>query len=212
MGFLDLIGSAASFLASTVSTLGGALMGVASNLIKVAGPLLDKVGGAIQMVAVLLDILKPDEKPEELGAKALVSDKKPEDFDSNAEYINYLRNEVQLDKEKFDKASVTEKIVRTAVGASLVANGIEEKKGFNIPLTFWVKVAQQTFKAKEINSLIDTFKADNLDKFIASSEGKLSYKDEVKTGDKLVEMYKDLEPNLSNEEIEEKVMKLEVTK
>jgi hypothetical protein len=212
MGFLDFVGSALSGAASFLSTLSGSLAGTANNLLKVAGPLLEKVGGAVQMVAVLLDVLKPDEKPEELGAKALVADKKPEDFDSNAGYINYLRNEVQLDKEKFDKASVTEKVIHMAIGTSLVSKSIEEKKGFNIPLTFWVKVAGQALKAKEINALIDTFKADNLDKFTAYSEGKLNYKDEIKTGDKLVKMYKELEPNLSNEEIEQKVMKLEVTK
>ena len=216
MGFLNLLGnaisSAASVITDAISSLGGALAGSANNLLKMAGPLLGPIGKAIEMVAILLDVLKPDEKIEELGEKALIADKKPENFDSNADYINYLRNEVQLDKEKFEKASTMEKMARTAVGASIVNKGIEEKKGGVIPTMFWVKVAEQALKAKEINALIDNFKTDSLDKFVAYSEGKLSYKDEVKTGGKLVDMYKELEPNLSNEEIEKKVMNFEVTK
>lgn len=210
MGLFSSVSSAATFVSNAVSTIGGALAGAASNLLKVAGPLLGQVGTVIQVVGILLNILKPNEEVEELGAKALEAEQKPEDFDSNAEYIDYLRNEIKLDKEKFEKATDVEKIARTAVGASIVAKGIEEKKGFDIPTIFWVKVAEQALKAKEINALIDAFKGDKLETFVDYADGKLSYKDEVKTGDKLTEMYKDLEPELSKEEIEEKVMKLEV--
>ena len=40
-------------------------------------------------------------------------------------------------------------------------------------------------------------------------KGNLDYKTETKTGNMLVKMYKDLEPNLSIEEIEEKIMSME---
>ena len=207
-----LVSGAISAISSVVSTIGGALAGVASNLLKLAGPLLGQVSTVIKVVGILLNILKPNEEVEELGAKALEAEQKAEDFSSNAEYIDYLRNEIKLDKEKFEKANEVEKIARTAVGASIVTKGIEENKGFEIPTMFWVKVAEQALKAKEINALIDAFKGDKLGTFIDYSDGKLCYKDEVKTGDKLTEMYKELEPELSKEEIEEKVMKLEVEK
>lgn len=205
--FCSLVDSAVSVVTSAVSSV---LSGAAVSLLKLAGPLLGPMGLAIQAVGALLGILKPNENIEELGAKAMEADKKPEDFDSNAEYIDYLRNEVTLDQEKFKKATEVEKAARTAVGASIVVKGIEENKGYKIPTIFWVKVAEQALKAKEIDALIDTFKEDKLDSFVAYSEGKLGYKDEVKTGDKLVDMYSELEPNLSKEEIEAKVMKLEV--
>jgi len=207
-----LVSGAISAISSVVSTIGGALAGVASNLLKLAGPLLGQVSTVIKVVGILLNILKPNEEVEELGAKALEAEQKAEDFNSNAEYIDYLRKDIKLDKEKFEKANDVEKIARTAVGASIVTKGIEENKGFEIPTMFWVKVAEQALKAKEINALIDAFKGDKLGTFIDYSDGKLSYKDEVKTGDKLAEIYKGLEPELSKEEIEEKVMKLEVEK
>lgn len=216
MGFWSSVGSvfssAVSFVSSAVSAVGSALSSAASTLLKVSGLQFGLVGTIIQAVATLIGVLKPDDKIEELGAKALESDKKPEDFDSNAEYIDYLKNEIQLDKEKFDNASKVEKIARTAIGASIAVKGIEEKKGFDIPALFWVKVAEQALKSKEINAIIDTFKEDKLEKFVAYSEGKLDYKDEMKTGDKLVDMYSQLEPNLSKDEIESKVMKMEATR
>lgn len=213
MGFWSSIGDAvssvASFVSNTVSSIGGALAGAANTLLKVAGPMLGNVGNVIQLVATFFDVLKPNDNIEELGAKAMIADKKPEDFDSNADYINYLRNEIELDKAKFDKADAVEKSARTAVGASISAKGIEEKTGTRIPAEFWVAVTEQSLKAKDISAIIHAFKEDKLDDYIAFTKGELSPKNELNTGDKLVDMYKNLEPNLTAEEIEDKVMKME---
>ena len=216
MGLLSVLGSivssACSLTSSAVSSLGGALAGAASTLLKVAGPYLGPIAQIIQVVGMLLDIMKPGDDVDELGAKAMESDKKPEDFDSNAEYIDYLREEVKLDKEKFDKAGDVEKMARTAVGASIVAKGIGEQKGFDIPLETWVAMAKLnlTDKVEEVDKLLETFKDGKLEDFAKYVDGKLDIKKEGEIGDDLVEMYKELEPNTSIEEIEDKVMKMDV--
>ncbi|CAA6814428.1 MAG: Unknown protein [uncultured Thiotrichaceae bacterium] len=215
MGFWSSVGSAissaVSFVSNAVSSIGGALAGAASGLLKVAGPLLGDVTTVIQLVAKFFNVLKPSDNVEELGAKAMQADKKPEDFDSNAEYIDYLRNEIELDKEKFNKAGPVERSARTAVGASIASKGIEEAKGINIPAEFWVKVTEQSLKTNEISSIIQAFKDNKLEDYVAFSKGELSPKDEIKTGDKLAEIYKDLDPSLTDEEIEDKIMKMEAT-
>ncbi len=216
MGFWSSVGSfvssACSVVSSAVSSIGGALASAASTMLKVAGPWLGPIGQVIQVVSLLLDVLKPGDNIEEIGAKAMESDKKPEDFDSNAEYIDYLRDEVTLDKEKFEKAGDVEKIVRTAVGASVVAKGIEDKKGFDIPLEAWISMAklELTNKAEEVDKLLETFKDGKLEDFSKYVDGKLDIKKEGEIGDTLVEMYQELEPNSSIEEIEAKVMKMDV--
>jgi len=201
------------FFSGLCSAVSSALAGAASSLIKMAGPLLGPVGQMIQIVSILMDVLKPGEKIEEIGAKAMQADsKKPEEFDNNAEYIEYLRSEVKLDQVKFDKAGEVEKAARTAVGASIVAKAIEEKKGFDIPMETWVAMAKlnMTDKAKEIDTLLETFKDGKLEDFAKYVDGKLDIKKEGEVGDTLVEMYKELEPNSSIEDIETKVMKMEV--
>lgn len=215
MGFWSSVGSAissaASFVSNAVSSIGGALAGAAGSLLKVAGPQIGMVANVIQLVAKFFGVLKTNDNVDELGAKAMQADKKPEDFDSNAEYIDYLRNEIELDKEKFNKASPIEKAARTAVGASIASKGIEEAKGVNIPAEFWVKVSEQDLKTNEISSIIEAFKDNKLDDYVAFSKGELSPKDEIKTGDKLAEIYKDLDPSLTEEEIDDKIMKMETT-
>jgi putative Mn2+ efflux pump MntP len=211
-GLGSMISSAVSVVASAIGSIGGSLAASTSTFLKVAAPWLGTVIQVIQIVSMLLDILKPGDNVEEFGAKAMEADKKPEDFDSNAEYIDYLRNEVKLDQEKFDSATEPEKMARMAVGASIVAKGIEEKKGFDIPLTMWVAMAKIGLddKATEIDKILETFKNGKLEDFVKYTEGKLDAKKELEIGDSLVDMYKELEPNMSEKDIENKVMKMDV--
>ena len=218
MGFWSSVGSFCSSVVSSVvsaaSSLGSALVSSASKLLDIAGKQLGPVAMIIQIVAALIGVLTKDDDVEELGAKAMQPEsKKPEDFDSNAEYIDYLREEVKLDKEKFDKAGDVEKAARTAVGSTIVAKGISEQKGFDIPLETWVAMAKLnlTDKAQEVDKLLETFKDGKLEDFAKYVDGKLDIKKEGEIGDDLVDMYKELESNTSIEEIEDKVMKMDVS-
>ena len=47
-------------------------------------------------------IIAPNEDAEELGDKVMRADKKPEDFDSTNEYIEYLRNEIKSSREEIE--------------------------------------------------------------------------------------------------------------
>jgi len=216
MGFFSDVGSALSSAVSMVSNMVsslGPLAETAAKMLGVVGKYLGPVVQIIQIVGMLLKVLMPEDDIEEMGAKAMEADKKPEDFDSNAEYIDYLRDEVQLDKEKFDKANDIEKAARTAVGATIVAKGIGEQKGFDIPLTAWVAMAKLNLsdKAEEVDKLLETFKNGKLEDFAKYVDGKLDIKKEGEIGDDLVEMYKELEPNCSIEEIENRVMKMDTS-
>jgi hypothetical protein len=216
MGFWGSVGSfvssAVSAISSVASSIGSALASSAGNFLKVASPWLGSVMQVIEVVSTLLGILNSKDNIEELGAKAMEADKKPEDFDSNAEYIDYLRNDIELDREKFENATDVEKTARQAVGASIVIKGIEEKKGFEIPVTTWVAMAKLGLgdKAEEIDKILDTFKDGKLEDFVDYTEGKLEVKKELEVGDSLVEMYQELEPSMSIEEIEDKVMNMDL--
>lgn len=216
MGFWSAISSGisavCSVVSSAVSSIGRAVSTCATKLIELAGNSLSKVVEAIKKVGVALGVIEPEVNIEELGAKAMEADKKPEDFEYISDYIQYLKDEVQLDKEKFEKAEKKDKFARKAVGAAIVSKGIEEKKGVNIPEDFWVEAARHKMKSEEIDKMIDMFKENKMDNNFADyCKGNLKYKDEVKTGNLLVKMYKELEPNLSIEEIEDKIMGMEGT-
>jgi hypothetical protein len=211
MGLLDsfcsFVSSAVSVISSALGSAIGSIGDVAAKLLKVAGPWLGAVGQVVSIVATLIGVLKEGDNIEELGAKALDSDKKPEDFDSNAKYIAYLRNEVVMDREKFDRAGDMEKAVRTAVGVSVAAKGVEEKKGFDIPMEAWIAMAKLGFeeKAKEVDTILETFKGDGLKDFADYVDGKLDEDKELQVGDTLVEMYKELDPAARPDDLENKV-------
>ncbi len=211
--FFSMISGAISVITNAISSIGGSLAAAASNFLKVAAPWLGVVIQIVQVVATLLNIINKDEDIEGLGAKAMQSDsKKPEEFNCNIDYIDYLSNEVELNKEKFEQANDVEKVARSAVGASIVVKGIEERKGFEIPAEVWVQMAKINLadKANEIDKILDTFKNDKFDSFIEYTKGNLDEKKEFEVKSNFTEMYRELEPNATEEEIENKVMKMEI--
>jgi len=217
MGFWSSVGDFCSRAIDTVcsvaSSLGSGLTTAASTLLKVAGPYLNSISTIVQFVGIFFDVISARDNPEELGAKAMQSDKQPEDFNSNAEYIDHLRNEIKLDQAKFDNPSTDDKAARTAVGISIVAKGIQETKGFDIPIEAWVALARVGLDKKsnldEVNTILDTFKDGKLESFSDYTKGDLDAKKELEVGDRLVKMYQKLEPTLSEEKIELKVMKMD---
>lgn len=121
MGFWS---SVSSFVSSACSVIGGAVSKIGSEIVKVATSiaslgvsLAEKVGEAIKSVGISLGIIRPEESMEELGEKAMLSEKTPNDFDSISEYIDHLRNDVVIDKEKLDSLSDAEKLARSSIGA-----------------------------------------------------------------------------------------------
>ncbi len=218
MGFLSGLGSfvsgAVSAISSAIGSVGGALGGIATAATKMLGLALPHIGlvvDAISMVGKLLAVLNEKDDPEELGAKAISTDKKPEDFDTFNDYIDFLRNDVEIDKEKLENSDKTTKLANTVLGASITAKGIEEKLNSNIPLSFWKDVAVQALKSNEIVKTIEKYKENNvsLEKYSDFVDGKLDFKERLENKNILVEAYKELEPKLSDEEIETKVFKME---
>lgn len=204
------VSSAISVVSSVVSTVGKALVTGATKLLEVAGKNLETIANVIEIVGKVLDVIGQNENVDKLGGKAMQSEKTPEDFDKISEYIEYLKNDVELDIDKFNNAKVEDKFARKAIGATIISKGIEEKKDILIPIDFWKEVTKQEMGSTEINKIIDLFKDNNMDnKFSEYMNGKLKYTDEVKVGKMVVDMYRELEPNMTIEQIEDKVMKME---
>lgn len=213
-GICSFVSGAVSAISSAFGSL-GSLVSVASNFLKVASPYLGIIGNIISIVGNLLGVKKEDESLEEIGAKAMKSDKKPENFDSYNDYIKHLRENIKLDKEEMENASKELKLARTAVGATVVSKGIEEKKEMEISVDTWVAMAKAGLDGKidVVNLILDTFKDKNEQKDFANYvDGKAGFKEEKIVTDKLTDIYKSLEPNASDIDIEKKVMDMDKSK
>lgn len=218
MGFWSAIGSfvgsVCSAISSAVSSLGSSLSTFATKIVELAGPLLETVGKIASLVAKFLGVTEELENPLELGLRAEMSDKKPEDFDSYKDYINYIKNEVKIDEEKLKNASDIDKAKYSAIGSGILIKGIEDKKDMDIGADVFValaKIGMETLDkmggARGIDAILDTFKDGKLSEFAKYVSGDLnSVKDKIMVSDKLTETFKNLNPEMDIKDIQKEVM------
>lgn len=216
MGIFSAIGNffsgAVSLVSNAISSIGSSLANFATSfLIKLPFPNINIVIKAIIFIAKMLGVTEEGEKIEEIGAKALESDKKPEDFDSTQQYIEHLRNDIKLDTEKFNKSTDAEKLAYNAIGVSIVSKGISEKMELkeDIPVDFWVEAGLQKLSSIETKSFLERFTSNdmNLD-FGEYLKGNLSITENKKYFSVISETLKELNPEMNNNEIEDKVFEM----
>ena len=204
------VSSACSAIGSVASKIGSSIASAATSIVNLGVSLAAKVGEAIKNVGISLGVIRPDEGMEELGEKAMLSEKTPDDFDSISDYIGHLRNDVVINKDKFDSLSDAEKLARSSIGASITLKGINEKLDTVVSPAFMATVATQDLEAKEIIATIKAYKEKNLntDDYSLYLKDELSIDESHKHSSALVEAYQKLEPELTTEQIEDKVMEL----
>ena len=122
-------------LSSAVSGFAGAL-GVVGATIGLAP--LQVVVAAVVVVSKLAEALglkkEMEDEPDELAMKAECADKKPEDFDTTEEYINYLHKEIKLDieqQERVRKMSPDQRSAYQLTGSYLYLKASAEKLGLD---------------------------------------------------------------------------------
>lgn len=163
--FSSAIGSVCSAVCSAVSSvcssIGGAIMGGIGSLALVISPWLSIAVAVISVLAEIFTEKPKEEKPEELGMKAEQADKKPEDFDSINDYIEYLRQEIKVDAAKLENLSEEERMKYQAVGLGLYVKNIEEKQGMKLDPAFLKVVPEMInlgYTAQDIGNLMQSMK------------------------------------------------------
>ena len=192
MGFWGAVCGAIGGICSAIGgALGGAL-GIAATAIAglVGSPIFGAVVGLISLVSTVLGLTKKDEKQEELGAKAMLSDKKPEDFDSYQAYIDHI-SEIKLTPEMKDRLKTDDafKTQCTSVGASMQWYGLNEKMGINMDIPSLVKLVEAGVKTPEqFQAIASTFKSKEVEPKISDAmECKLPMKEKAEVMDTLKE-------------------------
>ncbi|MCM1123518.1 MAG: hypothetical protein NC416_13125 [Eubacterium sp.] len=144
MGFISFftgaISAVGNFISGAVSSIGSFIGGFAKGVVgavaKIGIGSIEVVAGAINFVGeVMHEIvnllgIKSEVSPEILGAKAVQAEQNIEDFDGDAEaYIQYLKEEIELDKEKFNQMTSEEKLGCEVIGITLETKAVEKKLG-----------------------------------------------------------------------------------
>ena len=210
MGIFSAIGGFVSGLCSSIGGAIGGFLGTAATAIAglVGGPVFGAVVALISAISTIIGLTKKDEKQEELGAKASLSDKKPQDFDSYQAYIDHVSN-IELTPEIKDKLKNDEsfKTECTTMGASLQWYGLNEKIGIMMDIPSFTKLVESGIKTPEqFQTIANTFKSKEVEPKISDAiEYKLPMKERTEVLDTLKEGVDKLE---DSKEIFEKLDKM----
>lgn len=146
MGFLS---SCCSLASSCFSAMGSALSGVFTALTTGLMPFLAVALPIVSAIANLLGIGQEDIEPEQYGEAMSLADKKPEDFDSINEYIDYLSAEIKEGNIDFSQSKTDiEKATYKAMGCSLMVKGIDEKYNLETDAEFWGSMGEKFNEGK----------------------------------------------------------------
>lgn len=193
MGIFGAICGAIGGLCSAIGGAIGGALGIAATAIAglVGSPVFGAVVGLISLVSTVIGLTKKDEKQDELGAKATLSDKKPQDFDNYQAYIDHLSNDIKLTPEIKDRLKNDEsfKTECTAMGASLQWYGLNEKMGINMDIPSLAKLVEAGVKTPEqFQTIANTFKSKEVEPKISDAiEYKLPMKEKTEVMDTLKE-------------------------
>lgn len=224
------IGSAfVSGVSSICSTIGGAFFGGAGGIAELAtaivGPMIGAPEISILLAAVRavaeivcaiaenLGIKEKEETPEELGMKAEEAKKKPEDFDSAQQYIEYLRKEVEIDQKKVETLSEEDRARYAAIGTGIYIKGIEERYGIKAPGEFWRTMADRHLSGEAVASCLDAFKEDgigdmsDLSDYLKGQAPKSGMEPE-RVSDSMIRAIRNLYPGISEEEAYQKLAEM----
>lgn len=218
MGLIGaLITGAVSIISTVVSTIGPTIASATSALITKlpmevlkAKTIMDGISFIISKVAEFFGLVPKDEKIEELGAKAMQEDTRPQmEGETTQEYLDYLRKDVQLDEEKYTQMSDTEKLACSALGTTIVSKSIQEKFGVELSPDFLVTMYKTKMKYEQVTKFIENFSnngftsMNQLTKYITND---LSEVQAQKIGGVIKTSLKELNPDLSNSDIQKQIV------
>lgn len=216
MSFLAAIGG---FVSAAISVVGPVIATVADVLvnklpvaIETAKVVIGTISFVVSKVCEILDIAPPDEKADELGAKAMQEGTRPKmEEETTQEYLDYLRNDVKLDQEKYARMSDNEKLACGALGTTMLAKSIEEKTGVELPPEFLTTIAKARLRYEQVEKFIRAFSENGIDsmgEFTRYISNDMSETDASRVGTIVKESIKELSPEMSEAEIQREIVEM----
>ena len=146
---MSALGAAVNAVIAVLPKIGAA---IASFIDKIPPPIIEKIlSSTIDIVSDLSKkFLLGSDSPEQLGEKAFKAEKKPEDFESIGQYIQYLENEIKIDPRDSANLTLDEKKARELAGTEIYRQGINEKLGVNVSDDFLILCSKVGLDAKTV--------------------------------------------------------------
>ncbi|WP_332408062.1 hypothetical protein [Vibrio metschnikovii] len=196
-------------ISKVATTIGPMIAKYAPILLETLGKNLPRAIQTIEGVSLVANILRPNEQVEDLGAKAMAADKAPEDFTRINDYIDYLRNEVEVDSQALSQDPI-DSTIRNAIGATIALKGVGEMMGTEISLPFLKTISQLGLEPKLILTIVKAYAQSglNIDDVELYLNDQLSIAQSQQHSEVLVTAFQVAEPELDRQQAEDAVMNL----
>ena len=214
---MSILAAIGGFISAAVAVIGPALSTAATfiatklpAILQTASVIVNAISSIVTNISKMLNIAPEGEQPDELGAKALQEGTRPiKEGETTQEYLDYLRNEVTLDREKYEKMTAEQKLNCEIIGDTMLAKSIEEKTGIGVPPEFLLVAGQINMGYKTVNDLINAFSnngIDSLGDYVKYISNDMSEKDAIKVGGAVREAIFAGNPEMTPEDIEAEVI------
>ncbi len=203
----SLLSTVVALISSAASTYGPTIAKYGSLVLETINKDLPAVTKVVETVSTLIGI--SDCEAQQLGAKAGISEKKPEDFDSFNEYINHLETEVELDT-NYLAANDSDTLSQLAVGISILLTGIGGALNTKISLPLLSTATVAGFPPAVIIEVIKAYDRNGIngDDFSGYIANILPLADAEKHRNALVEAFLCSNPAMTVEQAEDAIMAL----
>lgn len=195
-----------------ISSLGPVVTKVASSLlpklpkiVEVALKVIKTISPVVQLVAEMQRLSPHGEDVEKIGYKAMQEGTrvKMED-ESMDDYLNYLRNEVSVDKKKFQSLSDEDKLKCNVIGIGMLSQSISEKNDLEISGDFLLDMQKMKMSGERFFKYIVAFSEkgiDSLDELTQYLRGELTDKESDKIESIIKTVEKTSNPSLSDGDV-----------
>lgn len=168
------LSAVSSMIGAACSAIGGAVISTGRIMIDALNrglPVVEKICNIALTVGKEIGLFTPEQNEYdmyELGMRTEHSIEKgvhSEQFDSNQEYIDHLRQKIELSKvniEKLDNLSGEEKLKYACLGSAVTIAAIKEKYAIDIPETFWIASTGIGAEPGQIKPMLDVFEQEQL--------------------------------------------------
>lgn len=219
---MNLLAGLGSIVSGVCSVIGSAIGGTIGSLTGKIGELLTVVLDPykvieiackiIKTIAESLGLIEKEEMVEEIGAKASQPNtKRSDEFENTEEYIKYLREDVEIDKKRYEGLSKEEKLACKVAGTVIVVKGVEEKTGMKLPPEFLVDMTKLNLKHDELNTYIQSFKTHGISDMKVMTDylsGKCEYNKVDTASRAIVNGLMSLNPQMSLEDVQDKLVEM----
>jgi hypothetical protein len=205
------LGPIISGLASLASTIGPVVAKMATTIVTKLPEItktIIKVAEVISDVAIILG-MNNRENPEVIGAKMQQEGTRGRlDDESMEEYLDYLREEIKLDKEKMLNMSEEERVKCMAVGIGALCETISEKFDVKLSGDFIVDMTKMQMSAQELASYVKKFENNGLSSMDSLSDflkGKLTDEERQQIYDTITEVENEQSSQTTQADVNEKI-------